>query len=146
MLEVIRTQDIFHQYVINVHFHYTPDQILKDLVNHALEGGPSVFEPEGHHLVAIKFSTSSKSSLVFIWWVHLTLVILGVGVYEAEKFMARYYLYQLIDSREGKAILWASFIEASEVDADPPLAILLLHEDEIGEPFVVECLSDEAGW
>jgi len=43
----------------------------------------------------------------------------------------------------GKAILWASFIEVSEVDADAPLAILL-HKDGIGEPVGVEGLSDEA--
>jgi len=54
--------------------------------------------------------------------------------------MARSCLYQLIDPREGEAIL----LGVSEVDADPPLVILLLHENGIGEPVRVECLSDEA--
>ena len=43
-----------------------------------------------------------------------------------------------------KSIIWTNFIEVSEVDADPPLAILLPHMDEIGEPIRVECLLDEA--
>ena len=51
--------------------------------------------------------------------------------------MARCCLYQLVDPREGKAIFWASFIEVSEVDTNPPLDILLLHEDRIGEPIEV---------
>ena len=57
--------------------------------------------------------------------------------------MARRCLHQLVDLREGEAIIWASFIEVSEVDADPPLVILFLHEDEIRDG--VEGLSDEAG-
>ena len=105
MLEVIRAHDTFHQHVINIHFHCAPDQILEDLINHALEGGPSIFKPAGHHHVAINFPTSSKSSLVFIWWVHLDLVVLGVGVHEAKKFMAYLCLYQLVDLWEGEAIL-----------------------------------------
>jgi len=59
--------------------------------------------------------------------------------------MARRCLHQLIDPREGKAILWAIFIEISEVNADPPLFIFLLHEDWIRELVRVECLLDEAG-
>ena len=47
MLEVIRAENTFHQHVINVRFHYSPDQIPEDFVNHALEGGPGVFEPKG---------------------------------------------------------------------------------------------------
>ena len=51
--------------------------------------------------------------------------------------MARHCLYQLVDPREGEAIFWASFIEISEVNTEPPLSILLLHEDRIGEPIEV---------
>jgi len=28
------------------------DQILEYLIDYALEGGPGIFEPKGHHLVA----------------------------------------------------------------------------------------------
>ena len=74
---------------------------------------------------------------------HLDLVIPGVGIHEVKKFMARRCLYQLVDPQEGEAIFWANFIEVSEVDAYPPLAIIL-HEDGIGEPVGIEGLSDEA--
>jgi len=76
--------------------------------------------------------------------VSLDLVVPGVSLHETEKLRARHCLYHLIHPWEGETILWASFIEVSEVDADPPPAVLLLHEDEIGEPVGVECLSDEA--
>ena len=48
MLQVIRAEDTFHQHVIHVHFNCSSDLILEDFVNHALEGSPGVFEPEGH--------------------------------------------------------------------------------------------------
>jgi len=57
--------------------------------------------------------------------------------------MNRRCFYQLIDPQEGEAIHWKSFIEVSEVDVEPSLVVLLLHEDEIGEQVGVECLSDE---
>ena len=65
---------------------------------------------------------------------HFDLVLSGVGVLEAEEFVAHRCLYQLIDPREWEAVFQAGFIEVSEVDVNPPLAILLLHWDEIGEP------------
>jgi len=39
----------------------------------------------------------------------------------------------------------ASLVEVGEVDADSPLTIFLLHEDRIGDPVRIECLSDESG-
>jgi len=53
-----------------------------------------------------------------MWGVHVDLVVLGVNIHEAEKFMAPRLLCQSIDPQEGEAILWASFIEISEVDSD----------------------------
>ena len=87
--------------------------------------------------------TSGENNLIFSWWVHLYLVVPGVGVYEDEEFVTCRYFYQQIDPWEGEAILCAGFIEVSEVNADPPFVFLLLHEDGIGEPVGVISLSDE---
>ena len=103
------------------------------------------FEPDGHHILAIDSPTSGESSLVFVWWGHLDVVVPGVGVHEVEKFVPRCCFHQLIDPWEGEAILWACFIKVSEVDADPLFAILLLHEDGIGEQVGIVGLSDEVG-
>ena len=67
--------------------------ILEEPVDHALKGGPNIFESEGHHLLAIDSPTSGESSLAFIWWMHLDLVVPGVGVHEAEELMARSCFY-----------------------------------------------------
>ena len=138
MLKVIRALYIFHQHIIDVYFHGAPNQVLEDFVNHSLERGPSILESEGHHLVAVDSPTNSESCLVFIWWVHLDLIIPGIGVHEAKKFVARRRFYQLIDPRKGITVLRANFIEVDKVDADSPLVIFFLHENGIGEPFRVE--------
>jgi len=59
--------------------------------------------------------------------------------------MTRRCLNRLVDPQKEETIFWVSFIEISEVDVDPPLAILLLYKGGIGEPAGVEGLSDEAG-
>jgi len=82
MLKVICAQDTLHQHVVNIDFYCASDQILENLVNHALEGSPGIFEPERHHLTEINPPISSESSIILIWWVHLDLIVSGVGVHD----------------------------------------------------------------
>ena len=74
MLEVIRTLYIFHQHIVDVYLHGTPDHIFKGFINHSLKGSSRVLKSEEHHLVAVDSPTNSKR-FVFIWWVHLDLII-----------------------------------------------------------------------
>ena len=75
MLEVVHAMNTFHQHIIYVYFHGTPDQVLKNFVNNSLKGSPRVLEYEGHHLVTVDSPTSSEGGSVFILWVHLDLII-----------------------------------------------------------------------
>ena len=84
---------LFYQHIIDVYFHGAPNQIFKDFVNHSLEGIPRVLEFEGHHLVEVDSPISNEGSFVFIWWVHLDLIIVGIGVYEAKELVAHRHLY-----------------------------------------------------
>ena len=58
------------------------------MVDHLLEGGSGVLQTECHHLVAVNPSVCDGSGLVFIWSVHLDLVVARVGVHEAEQLVA----------------------------------------------------------
>ena len=51
----------------------------------------------------------------------------------------------MVDPWQRKTILEADLIEIGEVDADSPLAILLLHQDWIGEPLRIMSLPGEVG-
>jgi len=66
MLEVIRTLYTFHQHILDAHLHGIPDQVLKDLVDHSLEGNPCILESEGHHLVAVDSMSSGEVCFLFI--------------------------------------------------------------------------------
>jgi len=99
MLDVIRAQGAFYPHVVDVHLSVLPIKSLKTLLTMP-ERWPNIFEFEGHHLVAIDSPTSGKSSPVFVWWVHLDLVVPEAGVYEAEGFVAYPCFYWLIDPRE----------------------------------------------
>jgi len=127
MLEVICALYTFHQHIADVYFHGAPNQVFEDFVNHSLECGPNILESEGHHLVAVESATSSKGCLVFIWLVHLDVIISEIGVHEAKELVACRRLYQLIDPWKEITVLQTSFIEVGKVDADSPLAILFLH-------------------
>jgi len=119
------------------------NQVLIDYINHLLQPNPNILESEGYHLVEVDSSTSNEGCLVFIWRVHLDLIIPGIGVSEAKEFVACRRLYQLINPRKGITVFRASFIEVGKVDANSPLTILLLHENGIGESIQVKCFSNE---
>ena len=75
MLKVINVLYTFHQHIIDVHLHGVPDQVLKDLIYHLLEGSLCVLESEGHHFLAVDSTTSCEGCFVFIWLVYLDLII-----------------------------------------------------------------------
>ena len=83
----------FYQHIIYVYLHGAPDQVLKDFVNHSLEGSPYVLESEGHHFAAVNSPTSSEGIFVFILWVHVDLVIAGIDIHEAKVLVARHRFY-----------------------------------------------------
>ena len=59
--------------------------------------------------------------------------------------MARSRIHHSFNPWQRKAVFEASLVETGEVDADPPLIILFLHQDWVGEPFWVVCLPNEVG-
>ena len=93
MLEVIHALFTFHQYIVNVYFHGAPNQVLEDFVSHSLESGPSILGSEGRYLLVVDSPISYESYLVFVWWVHLDLIILEIGVHRAKKLEACHCLY-----------------------------------------------------
>ena len=124
MLEVIHALYTFHKHIIDVYLHGAPDHVLEDFVNYSMERDPNILESEGHHLVTVDSPISSEGYLALIWWMHLDLIIPGIGVHEAKELVVRRHLYQLIDPRKGITVLRASFIEVDKIDAESLLAIL----------------------
>jgi len=74
----------FDQHVVDIHLHDAPNWALEDFV-YALECNPRVLESEGHHLVIVDSPISDEGRLVFVWRVHLDLVISGIDVHEAKE-------------------------------------------------------------
>ena len=46
--------------------------------------------------------------------------------------MASSGIYDEVDSRQGETVLWARFVDVSEVDVESPLAIFFFDEYDVG--------------
>jgi hypothetical protein len=57
---------------------------MEHLVYQSLVGGSSIFEAEGHYLVAEKASACDEGRLLLVSFCHLNLVVAREGVHEAE--------------------------------------------------------------
>ena len=64
--------------------------------------------------------------------VHTDLVVAGEGIHKTEEFMASSGIYDYVDSQQGETILWARFVDVSEVDAESPLAVCFFDEYDVG--------------
>ena len=60
------------------------------------------------------------------------MVVAQERVHEAEKSMARCRIDELVDPREGVAVLWANLVQVGVVDIDAPLPTGLLDHDDVG--------------
>jgi len=70
------------KHAFGVYLHDMQDQVLEDLVYHSLEGCSGVLQSERHHLIAVDSPIGKECHLVFVWWMHLDLIISGVGIHK----------------------------------------------------------------
>ena len=88
MLEVIRGLYTLHQHIIDVNLHGAPDQVFKILLTIA---GMWVLRSRVRrdYFVTVDSPTSGEGRFVFVWWVHLDLIVAKIGVHEAKELVAR---------------------------------------------------------
>jgi len=74
---------------------------------------------------------------------HLNLIVSGVGVHKGVDH-GPHHIHHLVNPWQRKVVFGASLVEIGEINADPPLGNILLHQDRIGEPFeMVRLMWDE---
>ena len=73
-----------------------------------------------------------EQGLFLVAWVHTDLVVVGEGIRKTEEFMASSGIYDEVDSRQRETVLWARFVDVSEVDAESPLVVCFFDEYDVG--------------
>ena len=61
ILNMVRDLRAFHQHVVHVYFHVTPDLVFEDLIDESLVGGSGIFQSEGYYFVAVKALAVTKA-------------------------------------------------------------------------------------
>ena len=72
VLHMVGALKTLHEHVVDVHLHGMFDQLL---VDHSLEGYSGVLQSGRHHLIVVNSLISDKHHLVFVWWMHIDLII-----------------------------------------------------------------------
>ena len=113
----------FYQHVIYVHLHSCAYLLLEHSIYRPLICSSCVFEPERHHTITIGSLRCDERGLFLVTWGHTDLVVAGEGIHKTEEFMARSGIYDEVDSRQRETVLWACFVDVSEVDAGSPFSV-----------------------
>ena len=132
----------FYQHVIYVHLHGRSYLLLEHPVHQHLIGSSCVLEPKRHHTITIGSLRYDERGLFLVTWVHADLVVAGEGIHKTEKFMAGSGIHDEVDTRQRETVLWACFVNVSEVDTVSPLAICFFDKYDIGQPFRIFHFSD----
>ena len=66
MINVIFPLLAFHQHVVNVNFHGSPNLVMEHGVNKPLISGPRIIQPKRHDLVVIKALVNDEQRLLMI--------------------------------------------------------------------------------
>ena len=125
----------FYQHVIYVHLHGRSYLLLEHPVHQPLIGSSCVLEPKRHHKITIGSLRCDEQGLFLVTWVHADLVVAGEGIHKIKKFMASSGIHDEVDTRQKETVLLACFVDASEVDAESPLAVCFFNKYDVGQPF-----------
>ena len=132
----------FYQHVIYVHLHGRSYLLLEHPVHQPLIGSSCVLEPKRHHTITIGSLRCDERGLFLVTWVHVDLVVTREGIHKTEKFMADSGIHDEVDTRQRETVLWACFVDVSEVDAESPLAVWFFDKYGVGQPFSIFHFSD----
>ena len=88
-------------------------------------------------MIAIGSLPCDKRGPFLVIWVHADLVVAGESIHKTEEFMSGCGIYDEVDSWQRETIIWACFVDVSEVDVESPLVIRFFDEHDVGQPFRV---------
>ena len=136
--------DGFYQHVIYVYLHSCAYLLLEHPVHQPLIGSSRVLEPKRHHAIIIGSLRCDERGLFLVVYVHTDLVVAGEGVHKTEEFMAGCGIYDEVDPRKRKTVLWAGSVDVSEVDTESPLAVSFFDLYDVGQPLRILHLPDRS--
>ena len=134
----------FYQHVIYVHLHSCAYLLLKHPVHQPLIGGSCILKSEQHHAVTIGSLRCNERGIFLVIRVHTDLVVAGEGVHKTEESVACCGVHDEVDPRQREDVLWACFVDVSEVDTESPLAICFFDEYDVSQPLRILHLPDRS--
>ena len=121
----------FYQHVIYVHLHGRSYLLLEHHVHQPLIGSSCILEPKWHHTITIGSLRCDERGIFLVVWVYADFVVAGEGIHKTEEFMASSGIHDEVDSRQREIVLWACFVNVSEVDAKSPLAVFFFDKYDL---------------
>ena len=134
----------FYQHVIYVHLHSYAYLLLEHPAHQPLIGSFCILEPKRHHTITIGSLRYDGRGLFLVVWVHTDLVVAEEGVHKTKEFMAGCGVHDEVDPWQREAVLWACFVDVSEVDIESPIAICFYDEYDVGQPLRILYLPDHS--
>src|SRR2546421_1324174 len=95
-------------HIVNVHLQLLMDHVMKQGGSHSLIRCSSIFQTEWHDFVAESAELRNEGGLCFISQCHFNLIVPRKTVHDGVATHTSCIIYQYIDVRERKIILWRS--------------------------------------
>ena len=130
--------------VIDITFDRLVLHILEHLHRSPLICCTGIFQTKWHDSVAIHAKWGPKGCMPFIFGMHLYLVVAREAVHESHSLKPIGVVNHYLRYGEREFIFRARIIQVSLINTDSDLPIFLCHGDDVGQPFRMLFLVDEA--
>ena len=120
-----------------------PNLIMEAILHASLISRLSTFEPKGHRHITEGSKGSDESCLLLVLNYHFDLMITRVSIQKSQTVTTRRSINDLINTREGKGVCRASFVQICVIHTDPPSAIFLKNQHWISQPLWMKDLHDK---
>jgi hypothetical protein len=104
------------------------NQVAEALNHTQLVSGPSIHQIKQHGYVIVRTKRGDEGCGRLVGLLHHNLVVAEIGVEKGQQFALRGGINHLVDMRPREWILRACFVQASVVNAHPPLHSLLSYQ------------------
>ena len=101
----------FNHDIIHIGMNVAPNLVMKTILNTMLINCLGTLEPKRHRHIEEGSKRSNKSRLLLVLNCHLDLMITRISIQETQTLTTRRSINNLINTREGKGISWASLVQ-----------------------------------
>ena len=119
-------------HVIYVYFNELTDLVFKHSGNHSLISGSYILQPKRHFSIMVVSIGHDEGGFLLVLGCYSYLMVPLESIQKPHSLVLDRCVHQLVYHRYQERVLWTCSVKVGEINANPPLTILLFYNHRVG--------------